>query len=276
LLLRLSDVEQQSALRAATAQRQAAEAALREASARFERSASLVMRQLVSRADHDLATAAHEAALAMRDATLAQERAAREQLGYAQVRAPYAGVVQQRLVEPGEAVGVGQPLLVVHAPGELRVVLQLPERLAGALRGQPFLEVQWPDGTLLRTGRPVLFPSSDPQAHTQTVRAPLPSVPAGVQPGTTLRMVLPAAAAAGPAAPLRVPRAAVQQRGEVSAVYVVTAQGISLRQLRLGASHGDEVEVLAGLVAGERVARDPVEALGWLKARRQARGAGHE
>jgi RND family efflux transporter MFP subunit len=273
VLLRLSDVEQQAALRAAAAQRHAAEAGLRESEARWRRSTELVARQLVSRAEHDVATAAHEAALAARDATVAAERAAREQVEYTRVRSPIAGVVQLRLVEPGEAVGVGQPLLVLHAPESLRVVAQLPEATAQTLRGRDHLEVRRADGTLLRTGPPTVFPSTDPQAHTQTVRAVLPAAgAAGLQPGTTLKLLLPAAplASTAPAAAVRVPQSAVQQRGEVSAVYVLTGHGVQLRQLRLGAQQGNEVEVLAGLVAGERVASDPVAAVGWLKARREA------
>jgi hypothetical protein len=59
-----------------------------------------------------------------------------------------------------------------------------------------------------------------------------------------------------------VPRAAVLRRSEVTAVYVVDAEGRArLRQVRLGEA-GDEtsVEVLAGLQPGERVALEPVKA----------------
>ena len=61
---------------------------------------------------------------------------------------------------------------------------------------------------------------------------------------------------------LLVPRAAVLRRSEVTAVYVVDADGRAyLRQVRLGTA-GDEasVEVLAGLKPGERVALEPVKA----------------
>jgi multidrug efflux pump subunit AcrA (membrane-fusion protein) len=66
----------------------------------------------------------------------------------------------------------------------------------------------------------------------------------------------------GTAARLLVPRAAVLRRSEVTAVYVVGADGRPrLRQVRLGTA-GDEqsVEVLAGLKPGERVAVEPVKA----------------
>ena len=56
-----------------------------------------------------------------------------------------------------------------------------------------------------------------------------------------------------------------QSRGELTGVYVVTAKGESakgfaLRAVRTGATHGDGVEVLAGLKSGDQVALDPVRA----------------
>ena len=58
-----------------------------------------------------------------------------------------------------------------------------------------------------------------------------------------------------------VPTAAVLRRGELTAVYVVTGQGFALKAVRLGAEHGAEgVEVVAGLIDGDRVALDPVKA----------------
>jgi multidrug efflux pump subunit AcrA (membrane-fusion protein) len=55
-----------------------------------------------------------------------------------------------------------------------------------------------------------------------------------------------------------VPGNAVIRRAEVTAVYVVAADGRrSLRQVRVGPVSGERVEVLSGLSAGERVALDP-------------------
>jgi hypothetical protein len=58
------------------------------------------------------------------------------------------------------------------------------------------------------------------------------------------------------------PRAAVVQRSEVVAAYVLAADGsLQLRQIRLGAaSDENSVEVLAGLRPGERVALEPLKA----------------
>jgi hypothetical protein len=57
---------------------------------------------------------------------------------------------------------------------------------------------------------------------------------------------------------LLVPASAVVRRAELVAVYVVAPGGRPLlRQVRLGSTAGDSVEVLAGVAAGERVALDP-------------------
>jgi hypothetical protein len=71
----------------------------------------------------------------------------------------------------------------------------------------------------------------------------------------------------GQAEKLTVPTSAVVRRGEVAAVYVSSGEGrLSLRQLRLGDAVGEgEIEVLAGLAAGDKVVTDPVKAAIALK-----------
>jgi multidrug efflux pump subunit AcrA (membrane-fusion protein) len=60
---------------------------------------------------------------------------------------------------------------------------------------------------------------------------------------------------------LLVPARAVIKRTDLYAVYVVAADGKpQLRQVRVGRSIGDQIEILAGLRAGERIALDPLTA----------------
>jgi hypothetical protein len=73
---------------------------------------------------------------------------------------------------------------------------------------------------------------------------------------------------------LFVPRSAVVHRSEVTAVYVVDAQGrIGFRAVRAGRVLDDQVAILAGLSAGEQVALDPVRA-GMLLKEGQTTGQG--
>jgi hypothetical protein len=58
-----------------------------------------------------------------------------------------------------------------------------------------------------------------------------------------------------------VPGSAVLRRGELTAVYVASGSTFALKAVRLGSNHGEAgVEILAGLIAGDRVATDPVRA----------------
>lgn len=102
-----------------------------------------------------------------------------------------------------------------------------------------------------------LLPTADTATHVSQVRVSLPPVPEAT-PGMFARVHF----VIGQAEKLTVPVSAVVRRGEVAAVYVLGADGrLSLRQLRLGDAVGaGEIEVLAGLAAGDKVATDPVKA----------------
>ena len=64
------------------------------------------------------------------------------------------------------------------------------------------------------------------------------------------------------------PASAVVRRSELTAVYVVGSDSVTLRQIRSGRRYGEQTEVLAGLEAGEAVAADPVAAGVYLQQRR--------
>jgi hypothetical protein len=101
----------------------------------------------------------------------------------------------------------------------------------------------------------------------------LPLLAPQPRPGQTAKVRF--SAAAGPAG-IWLPASALINRGELTGAYVVTAEGVVLRQLRLGSRQADRIEVLAGLAPGERVAVDPVAALAWLRARQSAAGPTHD
>ena len=273
ILLRLSVVEQQAGVDAARAQLRAAEASAIEAERNYQRFASLSKDNYVSRAQLDQARAARDAANAARDAARAQLSAAGQGADYTIVRAPYAGIVAARRVEPGEAVVPGQPLLTVYAPDDLRIEVQVPQSEVDAIRAQPSARVVFDGGVSVDARQVVVYPGADPLSHSVTVRVLLPQMATPVAPGTTAKVVFPIH---GGDKALRVPEAAVVRRGELTGVYVLKDGTLTLRQLRPGAREGDSIEVLAGLRAGDVVALDPEAALQALTRQRDASGAGRE
>jgi RND family efflux transporter MFP subunit len=266
VLVRLSAVEQQAGADAARAQLRAAEAAAAEAESTYQRYLSLSGGQFVSRAQLDQVRAARDTAAAARDAARAQVANAGQQAAYTTVRAPYAGIVSAREVEPGESVGVGQALMRVFAPGALRIEVSLPQSDAEQVRAEPVARVLLDDGRSVDAAEVVVFPAADPATHAVKVRVQLPALDPAPQPGSTAKVVFPAVA--GAALP-RVPKSALVRRGEVNAVYVLADGRLTLRQLRLGADAGGAVEVVAGLAPGEVIAADPVAAVQALVAARK-------
>jgi hypothetical protein len=132
------------------------------------------------------------------------------------------------------------------------------------------------DGRRVAAAQAVVFPAADPATHSVGVRVQLPTLADPPRPGSTAKVVFPIAGTAGRAPVVTVPRDVLVQRGEVSGVYVVDDARVVLRQVRLGRTAGDRVEVLSGLKPGERVARDPVAATRALAERREAAEAAHD
>ena len=274
VLARFSAVEQQSARDSAQAQVASAQAAYRDAQASFERIATVYGQGYVSTAQMDQQRAARDAAKAALQAAQAQAQAAGQQLDYTVLRAPFAGVLTQRYVHVGQAVQSGppspQPLLQLQALDALRVTVQVPQGAAAAIRRDPVAEVAVGD-MRFAAGRVEVLPYADPLTHSVTVRVALPADLGGLYPGVTAKVTF----AGGEATRLLVPLTSVVERGELVAVYVVGADAVTLRQVRLGQREGGQVEVLAGLGAGERVASDPAAAMNWLVKRHAAGASGH-
>lgn len=269
VLVRFSDVEQQSIRRAAAGNMAVARAESRDANVNWERIDAIFQRGLIARAQLDAAVARRDAAratLAMAEAAL---RSAGQQADYTVLRAPFDGVITQRFVQVGEAVQSGpptpQPLIAMAALDVLRVDVLVPQSAGDAIRTSPGASVLLDDGKRVQVANVIVFPYADPDTHSFRVRVELPAGDSGLYPGMTVKVAF----AVGHATRLLVPVGALVRRGELSAVYVVgTDHSVGLRQLRLGHRFGDEVEVLAGLAPGDRIARDPEAAALHLATRR--------
>jgi RND family efflux transporter MFP subunit len=253
LLLRLRATEQVSALAEAQAALAAATSREAQARAQHERIRDMYERKVVARATYDEALTARDAARAALAAAEARLAAAREGVGYTEVRAPSDGVVTDKRVQAGEVVAPGMPLVSIASLEAVRVVADVPQSVAGALRANPHAIVQAGD-VQVETSKVTLYPSAQPQSGTVRARIDLPAGTVPLAPGTFAKVVI----AGGPESRLLVPRTAVVERSELRAVYVIGSDGhVALRQVRLGRPVADQVEVIAGLARGERIATDP-------------------
>ena len=264
LLLRIDARAADQNAAASDAQVQAARASLEVASRDFERQQQLFKQDYISQAALERAESVFKSTRAQVDAQRAQSGAARTQSGLHVVRAPFAGVVAELPVSLGDMAMPGRPLLTLYDPSALRVSAAVPQTVSARMDARPALRIELPG---LPSGRQWVVPARvqrlptvDATTHTVELRADLPAGTSGLAPGMFARLWVPVAgtAASPGAAALNVPQSAIVRRAEMTGLYVLGPNGKPvLRQVRLGRTEADQVEVLSGLMPGERVVADP-------------------
>ena len=257
VLARIEDRESSSAVGAREARLRQADAAMRDARIHFERTRRVreANPDAVSGAALDQARAAYETAQAAKSAAAAE-------LGLAVLTAPFDGVVMRRHLEVGELAVPGKPLMTLYDPTALRLVTDIPlSRFAAIERStRAIIDIPGRDASV-ETDALEFLPGADSTTQTVRLRINLPeSVEAAraFRPGGFVRLRL----AAGKITALTIPSRAVLRRGEITAAYVLEAEGtLAMRHVRLGQPVGKtDIEILSGLAGGETVVVNPMRA----------------
>ena len=255
LLAELDSADFASQASASQAQLAAAEADLVRARDDQKRYATLAQQQLVSQSTLDAQTAAFKAAQGQANAARANLAVARNQTGYAQLRAPADGVIASRQAEAGQVVGAGQTVFTLAADGGREVLIALPEsNIRDYKVGQQVQVELWnAPGQMLPGTIREIAPAADAQGRTYATRVSLaPEAAAEVELGQSARVF----AAAGRAGTLQVPLGAVLRGtdGRASVWVVNPADGaIKATPVTVGAYGPDAVPVLSGVAAQDWV-----------------------
>lgn len=243
------------------AQAAAADAQLFAARQAFDRKKRLFEKQYISQASLEQAEAEFKVAEAQTRAQQAEISIASVKTGLHTVVAPYSGVVSEVTAELGDMAMPGKSLLVLYAPGTLRVLASVPQDRLSQMETKANVQVEIPGSTQPSFTVPArnltILPVADAVSHQMQVRVVLPDGLKGITPGMFSRIQL-AIKGDSDRARLLVPTSSVMRRGELALVYVVIAGKPQLRQVRLGQAQGAETEVLSGVEAGEQVALHPL------------------
>ena len=270
VIARITDNEQQAALSNAKAQLAEAQARFMEADQQLNRIKDVFERGVVSKAEFDQAKAAQKTAAARVESGKAAINNAEQGLVYTQIRAPYSGILVQRLVDVGATVAPGTPLLEGVSLKDLRVEVDIPEHYIVALRQHNKARIILNNGASITAKSLRIPPSANAATHSFRTLLELPEAEheQPLFPGTLVKVAF----AIGNSEQILLPNSAIAKRAEISAVYVFNgAQQLEFRYVRTGKILADDkVVILSGLQHGEQVALDTVAAASVYKTQRFA------
>ena len=236
-----------------------AEAQVKLAESECARARSLAEAGGLSTAERDRILTQCEQGARQLDAARARKALADTNLSRATVRAPFAGIVLERLVSPGEYVTPGRPVVKLVAIDPMRLELSVPERAAGQVRlGAPIrFEVTDPVGIVVEAKVDRISPALRDRTRDLVVEALVPNPEGKLRPNSFALARLELGATPG----VTVPLTAVRTRGDNARVYVVNGAVAEERVVELGETVGDVVEIKVGVAAGETLVNPIPEGL---------------
>lgn len=188
----------------------------------------------------------------------------------AQSQAPFEGVITRKMVEVGDTVQPGQPLLKFAHTRYLRIQAEVPVRLVSALQVGQFVPAVLDVGkTQVQARVAHIYPIADPKRHTVTVKLDLPEgVPGGA--GMYAEVAIPDAHSSLQSSQVVIPKTALMKGASLPGVLRLNDEGQSeLRILRVGKELPDgRIVVLSGLAVGDQIIDSPPTGVssGWMPA----------
>lgn len=165
---------------------------------------------------------------------------------YAKVRAPFAGVVVQRLVDPGAFTAPGMPLVRIDDPSRLRVVAAVPPSAASNVRRGSIVGVSIEGVPVTGTVEGVV---PVPGAALASVQVLVKNASHRFSSGSAATVSI----SGVPRKALLVPAAALIRNGDLAGVRVQAGGRIATRWVRLGKERAGAIEVVSGLAAGDSI-----------------------
>ncbi len=202
-----------------------------------------------------------QAAQAETDITRRQLEQSDIMIGFATIKAPFAGVITERNIEPGDLVrelsevGNGDPLFVISQVDRLRVRIPVPESDAPLVKQGDEVTLTFPSfagespivGTVTRSSG-----SLDPSTRTMIVEADIPNTDGKLLPGmfgqAAIHLSTKMAANMLPSQAIR-----FAESGKAYVYVVGQDETVSIAQVTTGIDNGNSIEVLTGVQPGQRV-----------------------
>lgn len=181
-----------------------------------------------------------------------------ENIRYAAIRAPYAGVITQKFVQQGDMANPGMPLLGIESAAKWKVVARIPEADIAKINLNDSVKVQFNFSEKYFKGSVIEINPSTGAMGNQYMAKVLLETPADCKAKLYSGMFANVRFAHGQQKQIRVSKNALIRNGQLVGIYAVSQNGTALlRWVKTGKTFNDEVEILSGLSDREKYVVSP-------------------
>jgi multidrug efflux system membrane fusion protein len=253
LLFTVDPTDIKAEIRQAKAGLAKAKAALADARDNYERYKNLYRQQAATKQQYEEYEKGYNVALGNYQSAEAALTIARSQLKYAEVRAPFDGLMVSKQVDNGQLTAPGNPLLVLENQHHLQVQVEVDAQAFAHLRLGQELSVRFEGPNFkmhsLTGSVERLVAAANPVTHTHLVKVGLPAHSTAWS-GAYALVSIPI----GEQKAIIVPPAAIHTRAGLTGIFVVTEAGLAqFRMVTPGELVARGRVVLSGLFSGDRV-----------------------
>lgn len=251
LLLSINNSDISAKLAQANAGITEAQTAFANAGKDFQRYTTLFNENSATQKELDDMTAQYNMAKARLEGAEQMKKEVQAQMGYANIRAPFAGVVTNKFINAGDMANPGMPLMEVETPGIYQVLAMVPESEILDIKADSEVEVLLKSLNKTVKGKVTEVSTSSKNTGGQyMVKVVLEESDANILSGMYANVRFPNKRKTMDA--IMIPTDAIVHRGQLTGIYTVSQSNTAvLRWLRLGRTYGDRVEVLSGLSSDE-------------------------
>jgi len=229
-----------------------AEANLKNVQVNFDRYKRLFDQQSISKKELDDITTQLSVAKAQLEAAQQMKNEVLSQLKYAEIKAPFSGIVSAKFINEGSMAHPGKPLLILDNPKQFEVVANIAESDIASVKRNNQVQVFIPSISKQLTGRVKEISSNAKNSGgTYSVIVQLNETSGKVYAGMYAKVVIENAALSD-ASTIFIDKKALIQKGQLEGIYTVSQNNTAiLRWVKLGRTTENQVEIISGLSDGE-------------------------
>jgi RND family efflux transporter MFP subunit len=257
-LVKINPIDYQLALNEAKANLASAQTQLDLAKTSYERSKILLSRNVISKDTFEKSESQYKVALAGIDRVKAMVDIAQERLKKTVIRAPFPGLVAARMVEVGQTVGAGQPVMSIVDLDPMRIKISLSEKDYIYLDQNDTVLVSidtFPqkklNGHNLNSRIDLIGVKADPRTNTFDVEILVDNPEHILKAGLTARIRITSDIIPNT---ILIPQSTILYRENNKEVFIIDADNKAQRRIvQLGINVGADVQVLSGLAPKDRL-----------------------